>query len=248
MQPACPTWSSPSETLLLSPDEVHLWRLDLEPEKALLAEFEQSLAEDERARAERFHNQDRRARFILARGCLRLILGRYLRQSSQAIRFAYHENGKPFLEAGEGSQIQFNLSHAHHLGLLAVCPNLAVGVDVEYMQPGLEIIKIARRFFAPAEAAAIEALPENLQEAACYQVWTCKEALLKARGVGISTGLSRVEVRLRPGEPPQVIQDLEQGTGGSLWRLELLDPGPGYSGAVATETEPRRFEYFHFSL
>jgi 4'-phosphopantetheinyl transferase len=232
----------------LNPGEVHLWRLDLEPGKARSPELERSLAEDERARAERLHNADGRARFILTRSCLRLILGWYSGQAPHQIRFAYQENGKPFLETDTDVQLQFNLSHAHHLGLFAVCRNLAVGVDVEYMQPGRDIIKVARRFFSPGEVATIEALPAHRQEAACYQLWTCKEALLKACGAGLATGLDRVEVRIHPGGPPQVLMDPEEETGWENWRLSLLDPGPGYCGAVATEKKAGHFQYFRFSM
>jgi 4'-phosphopantetheinyl transferase len=242
------TWSEPPDGLLLKQGEVHLWRINLRPENTQFLELERSLSLDELGRAERFHNPDSRMRFVAARGCLRLIIGRYLGQPPREVSIAYHHNGKPFLEGYPSRKIQFNLSHAHDLGLLAVCRNTAIGVDVEYMRSEREMKKIARRFFSPTELSEIEASPAPLQEEACYHFWTCKEALLKARGVGLSTGMNRVQISLGKGEPPRIIQDQEDEGVEERWSLSLIDPGPGYTGALAVEAKPIHLRHFHFSL
>ena len=51
--------------------------------------------------------------------------------------------------------------------------------------------EIARRFFAPEEAAAVEARPERF-----FDYWTLKESYIKARGGGMSIGLSKIAFRL----------------------------------------------------
>ena len=60
----------------------------------------QNLAADEKARAERFYFEKDRKHFIVARGVLRAILGRYLNRAPECLSFCYSSYGKPAL-AGE---------------------------------------------------------------------------------------------------------------------------------------------------
>ena len=71
-------WNPAPAMLLLGSDEVHVWRAALDLPIARVASFEQTLAADERTRAGQFHFQRDRTHFIVARGLLRTILGRYL--------------------------------------------------------------------------------------------------------------------------------------------------------------------------
>ena len=98
--------------------------------------------------------------------------------------------GKPVLAQGG---LHFSLSHA---GPWAVCAlaDTPVGVDVELPRCTMAT---ARRFFAPAEVAQVEALPEQARPDALLRLWTAKEAFTKALGQGLSLGLSSFEVRLR---------------------------------------------------
>lgn len=98
--------------------------------------------------------------------------------------------GKPELVRGG---VHFSLSHA---GPWAVCAlaDTPVGVDVELPRCTMAT---ARRFFAPAEVAQVEALPERARPDALLRLWTAKEAFTKALGQGLSLGLSSFEVRLR---------------------------------------------------
>ena len=97
--------------------------------------------------------------------------------------------GKPVLAQGG---LHFSLSHA---GPWAVCAlgESPLGVDVELPRCTLAT---ARRFFAPAEVAQVEALPEDARQAALLRLWTAKEAFTKALGQGLSLGLHTFEVRL----------------------------------------------------
>jgi hypothetical protein len=81
----------------LREDEIHVWcaRLDLgeEPIESLAA----LLASEEAERASRFHFARDRDAFAAARGILRTLLGGYLAEPPEQIRFAYGEFGKPSL-------------------------------------------------------------------------------------------------------------------------------------------------------
>lgn len=108
-------------------------------------------------------------------------------REQRAIRL--QTGGKPELVSGN---IHFSLSHA---GRWAVCAlaDTPVGVDVELPRCTLAT---ARRFFAPAEVAQVEALPEAARSDALLRLWTAKESFTKALGQGLSLGLNTFEVHL----------------------------------------------------
>ena len=92
-----PPWRSPPETLVLGRDEVHVWRATLDQTASQIQSFLHNLAADEQARAERFHFERDREHFIVARGVLRAILGRYLKRVPECLSFCYGSHGKPAL-------------------------------------------------------------------------------------------------------------------------------------------------------
>ena len=77
-------WFSPSEHLSLGSNAVHVWRANLDRSPSQIALFQNNLDADERSRADRFYFSRDRERFIVARGILRDILGRYSNRAPKA--------------------------------------------------------------------------------------------------------------------------------------------------------------------
>src|SRR5690348_2043242 len=145
-------WSSAPKSLSLSSDEVHVWRARLEQPQEVQDEFLHTLDLDERERAARFHFEKHRRRFILGRGFLRLLLGRYLKIAPEAVRFAYGPYGKPSLaDEHEASGLRFNASHSHELAVYGFVEDRTIGVDVEYIKSEFAGEDIARHFFSAYE-------------------------------------------------------------------------------------------------
>src|SRR5579859_958386 len=96
-----PPWLAPPETLVLGNDEVHIWRATLDQTPSPIQSFRHNLAADEQARAEQFHFKRDRGHFIVARGVLRAILGRYLKRAPEDLSFCYSSHGKPALRSEE---------------------------------------------------------------------------------------------------------------------------------------------------
>lgn len=111
------------------------------------------------------------------------------------------EHGKPRLA---GERLHFNLSHSEALALIAVCRDREVGVDVEWMRPGLNVIALAERALPPADAATVRDATETEREALFYRHWACHEARLKCLGIGLGTPPP-------PGSPPVAVETLEVG-------------------------------------
>src|SRR5579859_6224908 len=179
-------WSSPPEQLVLGNDEVHVWRAGLDLSISRVQALEQTLAADEQARASKFHFQKDRTHYIVARGLLRAILGRYyLSREPHALQFCYNAYGKPAL-AGEdaGDALSFNTSHSRGMVLYAVARIPNIGVDIEYINTRIECEQIAGRFFSQQEVSMLRSVPQQMQQEAFFNYWTRKEAYIKARGMG----------------------------------------------------------------
>jgi len=91
------SWGPPPKTIRLGSNEVHVWRAALELKALGLQCLQQILSADEKTRARRFHFQKDREHFVVARGLLRAILGRYLEMDPSQLRFCYSLHGKPAL-------------------------------------------------------------------------------------------------------------------------------------------------------
>jgi 4'-phosphopantetheinyl transferase len=230
------SWCAPPETPTLGNNEVHVWRASLELPALRVQALRNDLSEEELQRAERFHSQRHRSHFVVARGLLRTILGRYLKVEPGRLLFQYGPKGKPELAVDPGRRaLRFNVSHSHGLALYAVTQERDIGVDVEHVRPDVAAEKIAERFFSRGEAAALREVPAVVRQEAFYTCWTRKEAYLKAIGEGITLRLDQFEVSVTPGEPAVLLSingDLKEA---SYWSLKGLDPGPGYVGALAVK-------------
>lgn len=140
-----------------------------------------------------------KARKLRQRFLLRLLLGAYLGRPGKAIRFVRNGHGKPALDAGGAqSPLEFNLSHSGSWLAVAVSRDVPVGVDIENRRVLSRSLDLARRFLSEAEAAYLEALPEPRRSERFLELWTQREALVKAMGQSLASALG--ELALEPAE------------------------------------------------
>ena len=213
-------------------DEIHLWRADLDRSPESLATLAATLAADERERAARFRFAEHRNRFVAGRGLLRELLSIYLDRPAVALRFEQGSHGKPAL-AGEdaGAGLHFNLSHSGGQALYAVARR-AVGTDLECHHRTMQFAAIIDRVCTPREFALFQAQPDDLRRETFFVCWTRKEAIAKALGGGLSSGLRNLEVCFQESVRPDdraCLNDAE----GREWSVLTLPLGPGWSGALA---------------
>jgi 4'-phosphopantetheinyl transferase len=214
--------------------EVHLWRVNLMPHST--AEFWRLLSQDEQQRAEKFRQAKTQQRFVTVRGILRLLLGRYLERDPKTLGFTYGVYGKPMLQSPDSHlPIEFNLSHSGDLALYALTLEHPLGIDLEQIRPDCNYLAIAQRFFTPSEVSGILSLPLEHQPAAFFQIWTAKEAYIKALGGSVFAGLSQFEVKLIRFPKDNAWQINEQI--GDRCTLHTLNPGAGYAASLV-ETVP----------
>jgi 4'-phosphopantetheinyl transferase len=219
--------------MALPPGRVHLWLLALDAQAGTVSRLNECLPQEERDRAARFRHPDDRRRWVVARGALRWLIGRYLGRDPATLRFEQGRHGKPAL-AGDAPPIdlQFNLSHSAGVGLAGFCIGRAVGVDLEHADRSVDARALATRICSPQEQAMLARLPEDEGTLRFIELWTCKEAWMKAVGLGISAGPAGVDVDLSPDGPRLVglplaserVQD---------WSLALLRPADDLIAALA---------------
>lgn len=234
-------WRPPAGTLALEAGEVHLWRASLDVPGPVVDRLADTLTDEEWDRAQRYRCLGARKQFILARGLLRSLLGTYLERKATQIHFRHGPQGKPALDLppAEGP-LFFNVSHSHGMALLAFTRHTEIGVDVERLRPFASDLGMAKRYFSHREYHALRAVAPEQRTEWFFHTWTRKEAILKARGVGLSYGLERIEVAIGPHEPVRILRMDEDERRAERWSLRALTPAPGYVGALALEGHDHR--------
>lgn len=229
-------WHPPPESLKAVRDEVHVWLVALDQSESHLQSLKAILSTDEQNRANRFHFKKDHDHYIAGRGALRVILGRYLNLEANRLRFSYTYYGKPALEKEfEGDSLRFNLSHSHGLALLAVTRDRELGVDIEWIRPGVADEGIAEHFFSATEVRVLRGLPKGMQDQAFFNCWTRKEAYIKAIGEGLSMPLSVFDVSLVPGEQAALLETRGNPLEAARWSMRELITAPNFAAAIAVE-------------
>src|SRR5437879_2961959 len=244
------TPSLPSSFQLAS-DEVHSWCASLDVSPETYARLYATLTPDERTRGARFRFERDQQRFIVARGVLRDLLGRYLQTQPRQISFVYSAFGKPDLSPDFGNRLKFNLSHSAGLALIAIATASNVGVDVEYIREQSDYADIARHLFSTAEVDYLTALPSHIYAEAFFSCWTKKEAYLKACGEGLAIPLNSFSVPLTTDAaytPVDLYVPSKDIVPATRWSLYTLRPAPGYAGALAIEGTGWRLLQWHWKM
>jgi 4'-phosphopantetheinyl transferase len=218
---------------------VIVWIAQVSKAQDSLIFLEPCLDVRDRERAARFRFPEDRARFVLGRGLLRKCLGHYLQQTPETIELAYTDRGRPILPHDE--TVQFSISHTHDLVAVAVTAGARVGIDLEYVQPQLDLPELAKRICSDEELQTFQALASRETPAAFFRIWTRKEAYLKARGEGITEGLQEISVSLGSEETGS-IKDTRDESAAQTWRLLTLPVPADYMGSLACDDADKRLE------
>ena len=221
-----PGLSVPTAFAALSARTVQVWRLPL----ATMSAAVESLDAAERERAARFRFPPDRRNYIITRGALRRILAAQLMIEPRAVQLDRSVHGKPCLHLAQAAtHLRFNVAHAADWALVAVASGREVGVDLEPVRPMPDAPELARRCLSPNERRRLDHAAPGDVSREFLQLWTRKEAVLKASGLGISGGLTETDTTESPlvGGRWQVL-DLPIIEGyvaaeGDDWRVQIHD-------------------------
>lgn len=123
------------------------------------------------------------------------LLSKYLAQNIQNSDIQRNVHGKPFLMTFP--QLQFNHSHSRQHYALASSFELSdVGIDIEDLDRKVRFDALAQHAFHPNELKYWQDLEHDADY--WFRVWTTKEAVLKASGLGIRLSLNELDTRMHP--------------------------------------------------
>lgn len=237
----------PSPGPKLGSDEVQVWLANQDQQAERIKAFFQTLSPDEQQRAQLFHFERDRVRFIAARGILRRCLGAFLEMTADRVRFRYTDYGKPSLSVEFSSaRINFNISHSGSNVLLAFSVGRELGVDIEEIRPDFATAVIAKRYFSALEVKTLRSLPTSVQAEAFFNCWTRKEAYIKAIGEGLSCPLDKFDVTLVPGELARLLETRGHGLPASRWAMRSLDVGRDCKAALVVEGHEWELKCLHW--
>ena len=227
----------------LTGHDFHLWHADLNDYFVMAKSHVTCLSLDERERAAGFQVEFAKARFVTSRILLRLLLANYLKIKPKDVRFVVNVHGKLLLDpVFHQRPLFFNISHSKDRWLFGCNSSADVGVDIQQLSKSVNPCALAKRFFSPAEYANLKALPKSNALTYFHQLWVCKEAMLKALGVGIGYGLDQFSFE-QAGSKKNWCFDVE----GSDWHVVLLEQFAPFFSAVACSSGPINLRRFNVS-
>jgi 4'-phosphopantetheinyl transferase len=127
--------------------------------------------------------------------------------------------------------MNFNVAHSGDRSLLAFGLATHVGVDIEHLQIERNVMDLAPTVFTPSQYRSFLALPAVLRKRAFLEVWTCKEAVVKALGGGLSI----------PFDSPEV-----ENARAPEWSVRNIEVGGDYAAAIAARArniDVRRWDW-----
>ena len=174
-------WAHSTSCVFDISDGVDVWRIPVSLNLPFIDTFLAIMPDEEITRYNRFYRTADKNRYIISRGAVRNILGKYLSQSPASLKFGEGKNKKPYLINPCDGTLSFNISHSGDWILMTVAKT-ETGADTEYIDDHFDFSDIIGENFSNKEIAYINT--KNGSER-FYMLWTRKEALIKATGIGI---------------------------------------------------------------
>lgn len=231
--------------LALQPDTAHVYYCEVAGRDAARACLP-LLDESEREAARLRRSARDRCDYVVAHALLRAVLSRYSARDPRAWVFEVDRAGKPHLAQASGAPLlQFSLTHARGLVACAVSPVEAVGVDAERIE-GWDDAALAQRFFAPEECRSLAGLPPLARRRRFFELWTLKEAYLKALGVGLRQPLAEFALTGDGRAGFQLLSRAAPDAAAARWSFALLHPAPDQVLSAACRRggeAPVRFQF-----
>jgi len=217
-----------SDQITLADNDVHLWCAYDETisEPYLIEHYFGVLDHDELTQQQKFIHAHHRHQYLVTRALVRFVLSLYEPAiAPEQWQFSKNDHGKPAIaNPNIRLDIQFNVSHAEQLIVLAVQRSHILGVDTEWLHRQGHFLDLASHYFSQQEVKELFALPAALQNRRFFELWTLKEAYIKARGEGLAIPLDQFSFVFK--KHSRIALQLHAGIGDdnihwSLWQGEL---------------------------
>jgi phosphopantetheinyl transferase len=198
------------------------------------------LSTEERFRRDRLRNEVDRHDFTIAHDLLRRALSKHIDVRPSDWRFDVNNYGKPSIESldPQTRALSFSLSHTRGCVACAITSNALLGIDLELIDRSQRVQEIADRFFSEEEATWLSRCSDDLRNIRFTELWTLKEAFIKAIGVGLSVSPSIISFQFE--EPAWIGFSVPFTFHPHKWHFALFEPFRDVRLAIAIQsvTEP----------
>lgn len=215
-------------------EAVHLWHLDFDT-------LSNPLSQDQGIRMSELSVFQQSA---IRRFYLRLLLGAYLGIPGKDVHISRRLKGRPELDSAQSAgKLDFSVARSGGCYLVGISSGATIGVDLEYAERRAgKPLALAKRYFSASEIEALSGLQGSELQRAFMHTWACKEAVVKASGLGIANQLCRFSVDADPDQPPAILDMLDDDA--DAWRLAVVQPAAGAIAAVAVRQQDLNIEGF----
>lgn len=226
--------------IALLSSEIHLWHIDQ-------ASFDDTdleknclpwLSQEETQRYQRFHLSRHRKQYLLGRALIRTGLSQYCSINAGQWEFSENGYGKPAIANDQNADnLFFNLSHSANRLVLAIARIEMLGVDIERSDRSRRIKQIADRYFSQNEVSELLALPIDTQLDRFYDLWTLKEAYIKACGLGLAIPLQHFTYQFLNDFDIGISFSPEREDSADQWQFWQLNAGKDFKLALAVKDQ-----------
>jgi 4'-phosphopantetheinyl transferase len=223
----------------LNPRCVHLYYAFIEQVRALPSHALEVLSASEKIQYEKFFFEKDKDSYFLARYILRTNLTKYFPKiEPQAWKFKFNSFGKPLLsEEHLVDQLHFNLAHSGGMVVAAFAIGHEIGVDVEKTSRSVRFLEVAKKSFTEAEYQNLKTLSVGeTQRLKFFELWTLKEAYVKARGQGLQIPLDQFSFQTTENDKIEIKFEIKATDSSQncseQWQIRKFHPAPEYQVAV----------------
>ena len=222
--------------------EVHVWQATLKNPSVLPGDISDFLSPFELERANKLKFPHDQEQFIVRHYLLRIILSKYCECHPKEIRFRYNSYKKPYIDLPEFNEINFNMSSSADLIIIGLCRKTDIGIDIEKVQEIENIEQIAQENFSHQELTYFNC--DSDRTAAFYNIWTRKEAFIKAIGKGFYFPLKSFYCEISSSGGFENITIPEHPVESKLWKTKALKAADGYVASLAIKSTGFSILYF----
>jgi phosphopantetheinyl transferase len=152
------------------------------------------LSTSEHAKAARLKSSIERQRYFASRVFTRRVLSNATGIDPADLEIIADKCGKPHLSlpgiAGRHSSqslLRFNLSHSENFLCIATALGHDVGIDIEVVNPGLDVLAISQACLDQHDVDQVRCSSPDERSHVFYRLWTRREAFAKMLGHGVGS-------------------------------------------------------------
>jgi 4'-phosphopantetheinyl transferase len=174
---------------------------------SLVAACMSLLTKTEQEQRTRFVFEKNRHEYLVTRALAHWALARWTGGRPGEVALRRTEYGRPVLDPP--SDVRFNLTNTIELVACLVASGRELGVDAEPLARGDDILEVADTVFRTRERQMLSELPLPERRRRAVELWTCKEAYMKARGMGMSIPPKQFQIDYGRGAPVLDLRELD---------------------------------------